>query len=502
MSIWKTVLTLAVIFAILTGLGFWFGPKIYKKIQPMLPNQKTPETIVRVELPSRGDLVELIQAPGEVEPKTKVELSARVSSRITELPFEEGDTVPAGAVVVRLDSTDLAAALEAATARRAADAARIQVQQARIESSKAGLEGTKASLRQALTDLERQQSLLTTGDTSQSAVEGIQQRVDELTASIDASERGIKADELNLVVMKHSLEVADAEIAQARDRLGDTVIKSPLTGILTKLNAEVGEMVITGTMNNPGTVIIEIADLSKMLLVAQVDEADVGGLALGQQATVRINAYPDQEFDGIVESIALTHDLSREGSKYYKTEILLRTDGQRIYSGLTADVDIETLRHPDIIRVPSQAVLARKVDDIPLSVRDGNPDVDMTKTMGTVVFRLVDNKAIVTPVTIGPSDLTHTVILSGLSDDDQIIVGPYKVLENIAHDQACKDEKVAAAEAEAEKREAETKGAEKDEGAADEQAAPSNDDADDSTTSENADDEETTVASKANGAEG
>lgn len=455
MSIWKTVLTLAVVLAILVGLGFLFGPGIYKKIQPLLPNQKPPETIVRVETPMRGDLVELIQAPGEVEPKTKVALSARVSSRIVALPFEEGELVPADAVVVRLDSTDLEAALEAATARRAADAARIEVQKARIESAKAGLEGTKASLRQTRIDLERQQSLLETGDTSQAAVEDLQRRVDELTAFIDSSERNIKADELNLVVMEHSLEVADAEIAQARDRLEDTVIKSPLAGIVTKLNAEVGEMVITGTMNNPGTVIIEIADLSKMLLVAQVDEADVGGLALGQKATVRINAYPDREFDGVVESIALTHELSRDGSKYYKTEILLRTDGQRIYSGLTADVDIETRRHPDILRVPSQAVLARRVDDIPLFIRDGNPDVDMTKTMATVVYRFVDNKAVVTPVTIGPSDLTHTVILSGLSDADQVIVGPYKVLENIAHDQMCKDERVDAAEKEAKARKAE-----------------------------------------------
>jgi len=91
--------------------------------------------------------------------------------------------------------------------------------------------------------------------------------------------------------------------------------------------------------------------------------------------------------------------------------------------------------------VPSQAVLGRPVDDLPLEIRENSPQVDKNKTYATVVYRYVDDKAVVTPVETGPSDLTHTIILSGISDDDKIIVGPYKVLESLAHEQKVRDER-------------------------------------------------------------
>jgi len=453
MSILRVSIIVAIVLAVLTALGIWLGPKAYDKIKDKLPNQKKDETLVRIEIPERGDLVELVQAPGEIEPKTKVDLSARISARIIELPFEEGDEVQAGDVLVRLDGTDLDEMLRATRARRAADAARIEVSRTRIGSMRLSLEGTRATLRQSEIDLERQRELLETGDVAPSVVEDAQRRVDELHASLDSSLQSIKADEQNLIVMQHSLEVADSEIAQAQDRIKDTIIISPIKGVMTALNAEVGELVMTGTMNNAGTVIMQVADLTTMLLIAEVDEADVGTVEVDQKATVRINAYPNREFAGVVESIALTHTLARDGSKYYKTKIILDTGEQRIYSGLTADVDIETKRHDGILKVPSQTVVARPVDSLPLTIRDNNPDVDMTKALATVAYRYQEGKAIVTPVTIGPSDLTHTVVLSGLADEDQVIVGPYKVLESLKHEQEVKDEREAEAEKEEKERE-------------------------------------------------
>jgi len=191
-------------------------------------------------------------------------------------------------------------------------------------------------------------------------------------------------------------------------------------------------------------VICEVADLSKMLLVAQVDEADIGKLEVGQKAKVYVQAYGEKEFTGTVESIALMHTMGLGGTKYFRTEIMLEASKQQLYSGLTAHVDIETRRHKDVIKVPSQAVLGRPTDDVPLDMRDNNPLVNKDKAFATVVYRFVDGKAVVTPVKIGPMDMTHTIVLEGLSEGEKIIVGPYKILEGLKHDQAVRDERAQA----------------------------------------------------------
>ena len=108
---------------------------------------------------------------------------------------------------------------------------------------------------------------------------------------------------------------------------------------------------------------------------------------------------------------------------------------------LTAHVDIETEKHTDIIKVPTQAVLGRTYDSLPLEIRDNSPLVDKAKTYATVVYSYVDNKAVVTPVEIGASDLTHTIVKRGLKEGEKIITGPYKVLEGLRHDQSVKDER-------------------------------------------------------------
>jgi HlyD family secretion protein len=408
-------------------------------------------TVVRIETPHRGELIEFVSAPGDIEPKTKVEISAKVSARIVALPYDEGDTVTCGdpnadppipaSVLVRLDSKDLETRLTSAEAGRAAQVAQTEVEKARIASQQANLAGLEASLKQSEQDLERQKGLLATKDIAQATFDESQAKFEQLKAQLEAAKHTLESAQLNLVVLQHNLEVADAGIAQAREALSNTIITSPINGTITRLDAEVGEMVIMGTMNNPGTVIMQVADLSTMLLVAQVDEADVGKLAVGQHATVHVQAFPDEEFKGVVDEIALTHRMSPTATKYFRTEILLEGNVQKLYSGLSAHVDIETIKHEDVLNVPSQAVLGRPVDDLPLEIREKSPDVDMGKTFATVVYRYIDGKAVVTPVKTGRSNLTHTIIESGLTEKDKVVVGPYKVLESIKHDQLIQDER-------------------------------------------------------------
>ncbi len=153
--------------------------------------------------------------------------------------------------------------------------------------------------------MERQKKLLGTKDISQYEFDQAQLKLDEFQAQYNAAKLGLDAAELNLKVLQHNLEAADAQIEQSQETLGYTTIVSPLDGVITRINAKVGEMVVTGMMNNPGTKILEVGDLSQMLAVAQVDEADVGKLEVGQKARVFIDAYPTQEFKGTVYTIAL-----------------------------------------------------------------------------------------------------------------------------------------------------------------------------------------------------
>ena len=433
------------IIVVVVGAG-WFG---VKTIRGAGTSQAAGED-VRLETVGRGEFVEVVSAPGQIEPKTEVEISAKISGRILGLPHEEGSFVTKGdptanppipaSVLVQLDSADMESQLRSAEAGRDAQQAQIAVEKSRISAQKATLQGLAAIVNRSQLEYERQKTLRESRDISQAAYEQTEFSYQELKAQYESATHNITAAELNLIVMEHNLKASQARVDQAREMLSYTTITSPIDGVVTQLNAEVGEVVMTGTMNNPGTVIMKVADLGVMMLVAEVDEANVGMLSVGQNAKVRVQAFWEETFEGVVESIALTHRLSSSGVKYYRTRIVLAGDVHKLYTGLTGAVEIETRRHTDVIKVPSQAVMGYSVDELPASIRDDNALVDVRKTEVPVVFCLIDGRAVVTPVTIGPSDLTHTLIREGLTEEDRIIVGPYKVLETLKHNAAVREE--------------------------------------------------------------
>ncbi len=408
-------------------------------------------TAVRLEQPGKGVLIEYVSAPGEIEPRSNVEISAKISARVVALPYEEGGTVTKGdpnanppippSVLVRLDSKDYESQLVSAQASRAAQAAQSEVEKARIEGQEASLKGQEATLEKAKNDLVRQHELFRTKDVSQVSLDEVELRVAELSSQFESTKHSLTAAKLNLKVLEHNLEAADARIDQAKEALGYTTIVSPIDGTVTRLNAEVGEMVMTGTMNNAGTVIMEVGDLSEMLVVAQVDEADVGKLAVGQAARVHIQAWPDKIFEGQVRTVALSHKFGNQGTKYYETEVLLIDPNEQVFTGMTADVDIAVAEHGDVLIVPSQAVLGRKVDELPVAIRDKLSEKEKARAFASVVYCFKDGKAIATPVKIGASNTTQTVVIGGLTPEDKIVTGPYKELEKLRHEQPIVDER-------------------------------------------------------------
>ncbi|MCA9304403.1 MAG: efflux RND transporter periplasmic adaptor subunit [Phycisphaerales bacterium] len=376
-------------------------------------------TAVTMQVVERGDLARTVSAPGSIEPRTLVKISSQVSAKVLALPFREGEVVKAGDVVVRLDPQDLVALMDSARAG--------------LKGQEASLGGAEASLINARLQFERMEALYETGDATK--------------ADLDSARAGFLQAESNKLVIEQGIEQAKAQIERAQKDLDNTVISSPIDGILTALNVEVGETVIVGTTNNPGSVVMEIADLSRMLLKAAVDEANIAPVEMGQDARVFINAYTDREYTGKVARIGLKRNVGSDGTGTFEVEINLDLDeGETLYSGLSASTDITVEHFYDEIVVPSQAVVDRRVEELPKEIMEGNELVDIEKTFARVVYRVIDGKTVVTPVQVGASDLTNTVITAGLSNGDTVVVGPYRALVTLAHDQAVRDEEAIEAE--------------------------------------------------------
>jgi HlyD family secretion protein len=390
----------------------------------MMRSDGTGATEVRMTEVKNGVLVESVSAPGVVEPKSKVDVSAEVSARIMELPAREGARVKKGDVLVRMDGRDLQAALAGAEARRDGDRFRLEAERSRIQGAKQNQENVRAIL-------ARTQALHDTGDVSR-------QQLDDAIARARDIESQVQAAEKTIAQLERSLAASEATIEQSREAVRRTVIVSPIDGLVTYLKAEVGELAVVGIMNSPGTLIMTVADLGAMHLNAKVAETDIARVAVGQDAKIYVNAYKDDPFDGKVSEIALQRTVEKDGTGSFKVLVNLDLKGRQIFSGLTGNVDIDIARQEGLM-VPSQAVVERPVNDLPESVKS-SPLVQKNRRVTTVVFRVVDGKAVVTPVVTGPSNLTDTLIKEGLTAGDTIITGPYRSLEKLKDGEAVEKE--------------------------------------------------------------
>ena len=391
---------------------------------------------VRVAKVERRELLETVSAPGELDPEVKVDVSAEVSARILELPFREGATVRKGELVVKLDDRDLQASLQAQMARRDGERFRLRSEQERLA-------GPNSQLANARATLERQQTLFKTGDVSRATLDDAIARVRDLEAQIASAREGLS-------VIEASLVAAEADIERARELLKKTTIFAPIDGQITELNAEAGELVVVGTMNNAGTKILTVADLGSVRLKAKVAESDVARVSAGQDATVRVNAYRNRDFKGSVDRVALARGTEQSfGSSaggagsgtggWFKCEVKLDlAEGETLLSGLAANVDIVVATTQGLL-IPSQSLLEKKLDDLPKDIAE-SPLVDKVRKKAIVVFRMVDGKAVLTPIKTGASNLTDTMVVEGLSEGDVVVTGPYRVLERLKQGDAIREE--------------------------------------------------------------
>lgn len=417
----KWVIGILVVAALLGGGGAFvmLATDVPDRIrEAMQPEEEL--TVVRTEESVRGNLTRTVDAPGLVVPERSVNVGARVSAKIIAMPVEVGDYIEEGDVIARLDSEDVLA--------------RLQATESRLEAERARLLGVEAQLKLAEIDLGRQKELYETGDVAK--------------AVFDTAEATYQQARSSVQMTKASIKALEADITAAKKDLDNTVITAPMTGTVTARYTEVGEMVL-GSITNVGTTLIQIADLSRMTMEARIDETNIVHVKPDQEVRVFINAFDDQEFTGKIERVHLQRQQWRDGTNYILAEVLLEVpeDGP-IFTGLNANAQIVVETLEGVVKAPSQAVLDKRVDELPRAIAS-SPYVDTRKTFARCVFTVDDGKAVLTPVSIGASDMTDTVIIGGLSEGQVVVTGPFRVLSELKHGERVKLESEVLAEAEA-----------------------------------------------------
>jgi HlyD family secretion protein len=226
---------------------------------------------------------------------------------------------------------------------------------------------------------------------------------------------------------------AQALLQQAQNDLDHTTILSPMNGRAVQVNAHEGEVVIPGTMNNPGSVIAVIADLSEILVEADVGETEITGIRLNESSKVHVDAIPDKEYNGHVAEIGSSAALKQgtgAGMRYFKVKVQFDDADERLRPGMTAQVSIITTTSGSALSVPIQSVVERVPPALAKS-KTGTDDEDENAPKSKYVFIVKDGKVKMTEVKTGVSDTTHVALVSGVTKNDQVVTGPFRTLKKL-----------------------------------------------------------------------
>ena len=362
---------------------------------------------VRTEAIERRDLVEIVTASGNIRARRTVDMSSDVSARVEQLLVEEGDDVRQGQTLLRLEPDQY----RASVSRSEASMAQAEAQRAQQE---ANLIRTRRDLDRLLA-LRSRDSLLVS-----------RQQVDDARTNLEVGEATLASAE-------HGVEQARAALDEAQDQLSKTIFTAPMDGKVTRLNVEEGETVIIGTMNNPGSLVLTISDLSIIEAVVQVDETDVSRISLGDSASVRIDAFPRRTFVGRVSRIgnsAITAPSQQSSGQQaaidFEVVLTLDATDAPLRPDLSATADIVVERRDHALAVPIIAMTVREErDSTAVAVGRAQPrEVEgvFTVTGGRVAFK---------PVTLGIAGQEYFEVLSGLSEGDSVVAGPYQRIRQL-----------------------------------------------------------------------
>jgi HlyD family secretion protein len=373
------------------------------------------------------DIVMTVKAPGAIDPRTTVKISADVPGRVVHLAVHEGDDVKRGQLLLELDNTQYDANVRQTQASLVAATSHSQQAQTAWKLAQAQYERSRALFARKLLSTQEMDTAENTYATARADADASREEVSRLTAAL----RG------------------------AKDSLSKTTYHSPIDGKIVALNIEEGEIVVVGTMNNPGTEILTVADISRMLVKADVDETDVVDVRPGQAAKITVDALPDTSFQGTVTEVGnsasrATTTTGAQGQTNFQVKVLFHDKVDAVRPGMTADVEVEVKRSPNALAIPIQSVVVRQPEELQKrgvvkkskeaktgdALAAGDEEVDPAarkKREIAGVFVKVGDHAEFRRVKTGISSETDIEVLKGgeLKAGDVVITGPYKVLRDL-----------------------------------------------------------------------
>jgi HlyD family secretion protein len=398
---------------------------------------------VNVEKIGRHDLEAIVSASGKIQPKKSVQISAETVGKVVNLQVKEGDMVKAGQPLLQIDPRTL----ETQVRNREAS---LSTATSTLDQTRSQVESARVALKQAQDDLKRQEGLWNGGLTTRDAYERAGNNVKTMESNLQLAEQSVKTQE-------ERIKAEQATVDSARYDLTKLRILAPIDGLVTRRNIEEGETVMMGTMNNAGTVLLTIADMSVIEAEVEVDETDIPFVAIGQPAKVTIDALADKTFNGKVTEVGnspiqATGTASTTTTRATNFKVVVTIDGTvpDVRPGFTTTAVITTATRQNAISVPIQATTVREmtVDEEgnvvhPEPTRGGGPakapvvtaPVDLKpgqarkELEGVFVFR--DNRAVFTPIRTGIAGEKYFEVLGGLAEGDQVITGPFASVRSL-----------------------------------------------------------------------
>ncbi|HEX4844831.1 MAG TPA: efflux RND transporter periplasmic adaptor subunit [Geothrix sp.] len=365
---------------------------------------------VQVATVGRENLQAKVSANGKVQAVKKVDISANVMGQVTKLAVKEGDVVKAGAFLMEIDP---------ARSRATADA-----QAAASEASAKDWESARARLQQARSDFARAEANRQAGIISQSDFEQLRTTLTTTEAAALASQR--------------RYEQSKAGLRDATIYLAKSTIKAPMDGVVTARRIELGETAVIGVQNQAGTILLTISDMSKVEAEMEVDEASIPSVKLGQEAQVRIDAYPNQTFQGQVTEVGGSPILKtslNEATKF-KVKVWIKNPPLTIKPGLSAQADIFTGSRDQALAIPFQALVMREI-----KLKPGETHKPGAPREEEGVFLQEGGKAKFVAVKTGLMGDLSVEVLSGLKGGETLITGPNRALRDLKGGEAVRVEK-------------------------------------------------------------
>jgi HlyD family secretion protein len=398
---------------------------------------------VTVETIRTRDLEAIVSASGKIQPKRFVNISADTSGRVVDLAVNEGDRVALGQFLMQIDPRTLRTRVESGQAA-------LQANQAGLEQARQAVETARVQLTVAQQNLKRQQELWKQQLTPREMLERAENDLRLAQSSLSEREKQVRTQEVRLGLDRAQLASAQFDLSKVR-------IESPIAGIVTRRNIQEGETAVVGTMNNAGTVLLTVADMSVIQAEVEVDETNIPNVAVGQQATITIDAVPDRSFKGHVTEIgnspiqATGQAAANQQATNFKVVIVLDEEVPDVRPGFTTTAEITTATRKNVAAVPIPAVAVRELiydakgqivkpprNDrgrapaaVPAAPAELEPGQTRKETEGVFVIR--DGKAEFLPVKIGIAGDRYFEVLSGIKAGDQVITGPYNNVRGMSN---------------------------------------------------------------------